>query len=108
MNALDESMDEKLERLERENEQLRQERTKILFDSVSMLQSVQLENKQLHNRILEMQSLLLTAINELATSHADKQELMDALGPLVTGAWVPLQTLQFAKATYDKHYESMT
>lgn len=38
----------------------------------------------------------------------DKQELMDALGPFVTGAWVPLQTLQFAKATYDKHYESMT
>jgi len=62
MNALDEAMDEKLDRLESENEVLR----------------------------------------------ADKQELMDALGPFVTGAWVPLQTLQFAKATYDKHYESMT
>lgn len=83
MNALDEEMDEKLDRLERENEQL-------------------------GKRILEMQSLLLTAMNELAASHADKQELMDALGPLVTGAWVPLQTLQFSKATYDKHYESMT
>jgi len=94
MNDLDEAMDDKLERLERENEQLRQELTKILFDSVSMLQSVQLENKALRGE------------NEVL--RADKQELMDALGPFVTGAWVPLQTLQFAKATYDKHYESMT
>ena len=83
MNALDESMDEKLERLERENEQL-------------------------HKRISEMQSLLCTAFNELAACHHEKQELMDALGPFVTGTWVPLQTLKFAKATYDKHYESMT
>jgi len=94
MTDLDEAMDEKLDRLERENEQLRRERTKILSDALSVIQSIQLsrnivrrENEQLH---------------------ADKQELMDALGPFVTGAWVPLQTLQFAKKVHDKHYESMT
>jgi len=55
---------------------------------------VQLENKALRGE------------NEVL--RADKQELMDALGPFVTGAWVPLQTLQFAKKVHDKHYESMT
>lgn len=94
MNEIDEAINEKLDRLERENEQLRQERTKILFDSVSTLQSVLLENKLL----LEKNEVLLD----------DKQELMDALGPFVTGTWVPLQTLKFAKKVHDKHYESMT
>lgn len=69
MNAIDEAMDEKLERLERENEQLRTENAK-------------------HKET--------------------EQELMDALGPFVTGTWEPLQTLQFAKRVHDKHYESMT
>lgn len=62
MNDLDEAMDEKLERLERENDQLR----------------------------------------------AGKQELIAALLPFITRAWITLQVMRFAREVFNKHKESMT
>lgn len=93
MNALDESMDEKLERLERENEQLRQELTKILFDSVSVLKSMQLENEQLRA--------------ENAKHKETEQELMDALGPYAMESWIHPSVHANAVAVHAKHFESM-
>lgn len=62
MTDFDEAMDEKLDRLERENEQLR----------------------------------------------ADKQELLDALGPYAMASWIHPSVHEFGRATFDKHKEIMT
>jgi len=62
MHYLDEAMDERLERLERENEQLR----------------------------------------------ADKQKLLDALGPYAMASWIHHSVHEVGRATYQKLRESMT